>query len=509
MAKIVDPDLITPGSEVTLNSATKKITLAIAGNLSNDGINLNTLYSYLKIQWKNDADLIKFTFPMVAITVEQFELVGGWDFADSTSRNLIRDGGWSLKDLSGNTQETYMNLTTLGNFDNPSVDQAYYLQSEGGTPTNVVLTGPVNQAIKIYGDGSHGSIDYRNFFKIYLREPGKTYGFYDLISSQNLTVLENKKYALPLSNGIDLKVDATDVEIDSDSNGIADLAPYSGMSINYLVGSGFTSIATGTTYSANAVIQDSSGRWYKCISGGTVVESAVSGNTGTAVFTPYTGERLIGANYYAYNIIVNGNNAQAEKIYEYLQWSLRQTVDIDSTGTVRGDTATELSAFIGDTLRTSTGVYIDNFQATDTNRLQFVDATGTQRTFPYVAAGSLVFNDNLYNDADSIYRVFFTNDDAGTNLGRDYGTISGITINDNSGVGIFGEVSGQTSISFDFDYDFNVQRGAGSAGTDAPYTAVAIGLSGAQFVVTTGTIIRSTTNNINFVAALERNYTNP
>ena len=49
----------------------------------------------------------------------------------------------------------------------------------------------------------------------------------------------------------------------------------------------------------------------------------------------------------------------------------------------------------------------------------------------------------------------------------------------------------------------------GSEATDAPYTAVAIGLSTAQYVVTTGTIVRSTSNVINFVAALERNYLNP
>jgi hypothetical protein len=38
------------------------------------------------------------------------------------------------------------------------------------------------------------------------------------------------------------------------------------------------------------------------------------------------------------------------------------------------------------------------------------------------------------------------------------------------------------------------------AGTNAPFTAVALGLSGAQYVVTTGSITRSTANVINFVA---------
>jgi hypothetical protein len=69
----------------------------------------------------------------------------------------------------------------------------------------------------------------------------------------------------------------------------------------------------------------------------------------------------------------------------------------------------------------------------------------------------------------------------------------------------FWTVSAQPSIGFDYDYDGNIQRGGSSAGTNAPFTAVALGLSGAQYVVTTGSITRSTANVINFVA-LERNY---
>jgi hypothetical protein len=62
---------------------------------------------------------------------------------------------------------------------------------------------------------------------------------------------------------------------------------------------------------------------------------------------------------------------------------------------------------------------------------------------------------------------------------------------------IFGTVSAQPSIGFDYDYDGNIQRGGSSAGTNAPFTAVALGLSGAQYVVTTGSITRSTANVIN------------
>jgi hypothetical protein len=461
MAKITDPDLLNQGTEVIFNPTARTITLIATGNLDAvDGVTFQALYSFAKEEWRTDSNLIKFPFPFIAITGEQFEVFNGWDFASGNTKNYIKDGGWALRDINGVVQEEYMNITSLGLFNNSSLDRAYYLQVDGGTPVDIVNTGEVNQAIKIYGGTSYGNFNYRNFFKIYLREQGKIYGFYDLIAEQNISALTYRKYALPLVNALDLKIDASDIEIDSDSNGIADVGPYSGMSITYYT----------------------------------------SGQT-----------RTIGSSSYNFSIIINGNNGTAEQIYEFVQWSLRQTVDIDAgAANRRGDTSQELLQFIGDTLRTrfteDGGVFIDNFQPADTNRLEFTDDTNTIRTFPFVAAGNIIFNDNLSNDAGSKYFVFFSNDDAGDNTGRDFGTANAILIKDNSGVDITGDVSGRSVVGFDYDYDNNIQRGAASAGTNAPFTAISLGLSTAQYVVTTGSITRTTANVINFVAALERNY---
>ena len=105
--------------------------------------------------------------------------------------------------------------------------------------------------------------------------------------------------------------------------------------------------------------------------------------------------------------------------------------------------------------------------------------------------------------------MFFTNDDAGDNTGRDYGTPDAIIVEDNSGAQITGSIAAAASIAFTYDYDNNVQRGAASAATDAPITIVTIGLSTAQFVIAQSTIERSKANNVSLVAALERNYSNP
>jgi hypothetical protein len=235
---------------------------------------------------------------------------------------------------------------------------------------------------------------------------------------------------------------------------------------------------------------------------------------------PYTGitityyaanqSRTIGGSAYNFNVIIDGNNATAEQIYEKIQHELRSGTDIDDgVGSVTGKTASDLLTFIGDTLSTSTGVYIDNITTNDTNRLEFRDVTGVIRTFPYVATITLNFNDNLRVDTDAVYRVFFTNDDAGSNLGYDYGTSNAIVVNDASGTPMTGSISGNSSISWSYDYDGNTQRGAGSAAVDAPVTVVSIGLTTGQYVKSTGVITKSTANSVSLVAALERNYSNP
>jgi len=476
MAKTIDPDDLSQGTEIIFVPSARTIevvgftddsgsSIQDSGTSAVNGVTMQCVYSFCKEEWRTDSALIKYPFPLVSITEESFEFVNEWNWKTGTTINLVRDGGWSLKDTGGTSVEEYMNVTSLGAFDSSVNDLAYYLQVSGTStlPTNIVFSGEVNQAVRIYGDASHGNIDYRDTFKLYVREQGKTYGFYDLLTEQNLSTITFKKYALPLSNGTDLKITTADIGIDSDSNGLADVDPYSGMSITY----------SGTPFS-----------------------------------------RDIGGSSYDFSILIDGNNAVKEKIYEFVQFSLRQTLDIDSgPGDVKGKVAEELLEFVGDTLKTKLtddgGVYIDNFAVADTNSITFVDDTGTERNFPFVATGTLVFNDNLQNDVYSIYRAFFTNDDAGDNFGRDFGTASATTINDNSSSGITGNVSGNTSIAFDYDYDNNDQRGIGALASDAPFTAVALGLGTAQYVVTTGTIVRSTSNSISFVAALERNYLNP
>ena len=381
MALIVDPDDLNQSTEVTFDTAAKTITLNQAGNLSTDGVTLKALYSFCKEEWKNDSALIPFEFPFVPITDESFELVDGWDFANDASRYLIRTAGWAVKNTSGNVTQQWAGIIGLGSIE--ANDQPYFDQSQGRT--NAQLQGQVNQAVQILDDPNGDGVftdgfDYRTQLDLYVREQAQLYGKSSLSDIGVTGNMSPIAYRFPLSTATDLKISASDNTIDT-------TAPYTGMSITY--------------------------------------------NT-----TPQA--RNIGGTSYNFGIIINGNGGTAEQIYEFVQRQLRQTTDIDAgTSGQIGNVSDSLLLFVGNDLETlnatndqggGTGVYIDNFQAADTNRITFRDNTEptTPVGFPFVAVTTLSFNPNLENDTDAIYRVFFT-----TNPGGNYGSANAVLVHTN------------------------------------------------------------------------------
>jgi hypothetical protein len=466
MSAITDPDNLTyaasgTSASVVINTTAKTIKLNIGGGtttkLSTDGVTGQCLYSFLKECWKNDANslnLFAFAFPMNSITNEQFEFINGWVPADDSTRKLIRTAGWAEYDSTGaNIARKYAGIVTLGTLG--TSDQVYYQQVTNGTATNLTYLGAANEAVQFYGNATYDAttttFDYSSYFKIFVRTQGKTYSQSNL-SSIGVSTMSYIVYRFPLSNDTDANITASDATISSS-------APYTGIVV---------------TYYASAQ------------------------------------HETMGTSPYNFNIIIDGNGAKISQIYQKIQYLLRQSTDIDAgTGTVLGNTADSLLSFVGNTLYSSTGVFITNFSATDINNVVFLDNTGTARTFPYTASLTVNYNENLSNDANAIFKIFFTNDSAATTPnGYNFGTANAIVVKDASGVNMSGSVSGATSKIFTFDYDGNIQRGAGSAGKDAPITVVAIGLSTGQYVKSTGTITKSTSNSISLVSSLERNYSN-
>jgi hypothetical protein len=455
MALIVtDPTLLlagnsdlasTPGAELVINTTTKTIQI-VPGEGDLDavvgGVTGQALYSALKILWRNSSTFIKFPFPMESITPEQFEFINGWSLADATTRKAIRTAGWVERNLAGNIIKMFAGIISLGSMGEN--DQPYYQQVNGGVSTNFQFTGPVNEAVQILddpnGDGNYADgYDRKEYMKLFVREYQKVYSQSQL-SDIGVTSMTYIVYRFPLSNTSDLK-------ISQDDTAISTTEPYTNIDITY--------------YDENQ-------------------------------------DRTIGSTDYPFRVIIDGQGATAEQIYMKVQYLLRQNSDIDEgADDVTGKTADALLRFVGDTLVTSKGVYIDNFNSNDTNRIDFYDYNDVKRNFPFVAAGTLNFGSNAVSDVNSKYWLFFE---------TGFGTDSAIIVKDANSNDITGSVTG-ANISFTFAYDSNVQGGR-TAGTDANVRLVVSGLGTSQYSSTNATITRATGLSITSAPALERNYQN-
>lgn len=695
MAKIVDPDSLVRDTEIVFDTTAKTIRLLVAGNLHDSspgqtsGVTLQAVYSKCKELWKAEVDLNKLKFPFDAITEAKMDLVNGWRWHGTQTRELIRDGGWSQRNAAGLSMEEYATIISLGSFAEVT-DQATFqrIVGFGQGVAGFDKTGVLNEAIRTFSEGTAaagipidvvataktftrtdagsfitdgfvvgqtivtrgftnagnnttkvieaitatiitvtstaGLVDetgsgdervfheFRDFLKTYLRvAPGdpvdpKLYSQYNLLAEQGLAVLDYTVYRLPLSNAADIKITKTDAFIDAN-------APYTGMTISYFRGKGFSTWATDTAYAVDDVVQELIGtpkRWFRATSAGTSTGTDVQSDTGVT-WEAYPGERLIGASWFAFNRIIDGNVGVAEQTYEFAQRELRRTGNINDNvgsegfGTVNGVVAVPLLGFLGDTLQTNPGLFIDDFHPNDTNRIDFFDitvgtidsglvtinvvaaaktytrdaggsgsfiadgfvagqtvvlsgftnagnngskvietvtatvltmtvATGlvnesgdaneralftqpagvgldseskplttTKRIFPFVSAGTIVFNQDLLDDANVKWTMYFL-DLPGA---LDYDTVDAMIVDDKDGADIAG-TNPSAPVSFTFDYDGNVQGGRTPA-TDAEVVIAAIGLSGAQFVAATFTITRATGLTFPVNAAKERNYSNP
>lgn len=445
MALINDPDSVTLGQEVIVDTTTLKIGLqdfydlggvATATNLNDDGITGQALYSFLKEAWKDEPSLIPYPFPMISITPEQFEFVSGWEPANDKTREFLRFAGWRELDSDGNTKRDYMNVISLGDIDSSST--AYYKFQYSMSASYFDFTGPVNQGIKVYGADSGD--DYTNdILTLYLRTSGNTYdsATSTSIGLNSLNYIANR---FPLSEDLDTNIFTSATDFTQ--------APYDNMTVRY-----------------------------------TPVTRSFDGGTTNKLF----------------DIVIDGNNGTSEEIYNYIQSLLNTDGMIDFFDTQNGLLADEMLTFVGDNLLTSAGVYIDNFAQTERNRITFTDKTGAENRFPFVSVINLNFNQNLVADGDAKYFVFFADT---------FGTDNALLVRDNDNADITGDVANSQTIQFTYDYD-NSSYGGATPASDVAIKVVAIGLNNAQHIIADHTIIQSSNQSVSLVAPLERNYEDP
>ena len=447
---------------VFFDTAGLGIYLLEQGNLDVDGVQGKAFYSFAMQEWKDDDFLIaNAPFPMLTIDSDAGKYIigqdasgnsSGWNFVDDVAgfsirtRKLMRNAGWDEVNSAGVTTARYVGVVTLGAFEDETPvtgDLAYYQFGDNTVvddTTDFDFTGPVNEAVRFYNligdlsgdtpafattttitrttgsfvtdgfvvggqitiinstsnDGTYelsavsatsmtitttwtaeawGTteiiVNNDNAMTLRLRvrdgDPfGKTFAQANLASAGK-DILGNFVYSFPLANSTDLKIAATDATITGNT-------PYTGMTITYYA-------------------------------------------------TPQSKSGLVGGSF-NFGIVINGNNGTAQEVYEFVQYQLRQTSDIDNDGdTAIGRAMDGLMRFVGDALEVGSadggltfptnpdgggsGVFIDNLNASSKNDVSFYDNTGTSRAFPETIAVTLDFNATLENDTAAEYDLFY------------------------------------------------------------------------------------------------------
>lgn len=449
MAKITSRSLINVGTELIIDEPNRTFQLVEAGNLvAKDGVTFQALYSKFVDLWAT-VTYQDSPFPFNALDALSGQyLIGidaggnanGWKPLNDTTRQMIRDGGWEEYSSAGVLQRVYTGIVGLGSLSLGS--QPYYIKAPTDAPANFTFNDQANEGIQVYGDVANGNFDKRTYFKAFVREQGKRFSD-SVLADTGKTATGAYIVNMLLSNEDDLKITDLDAEMTN--------APYDNITVSYY-----------------SVAQ----------------------------------QRSIGGVNYNFSVVIDGNGATLEQIYTKMQYLLRQNSDINASGTagaVIGQTAALLCGFIGDTLETTTGVYVDNIQNADSNRIKFKDDAGTFRENPFESAGKMSFNAVMVG-AGSSYRLMYT---TGPGAGDDYGEAGAITVNDASGTPITGTI---TSGAIDFTFDYDNDTAGGTAGTDKGVTLIGIRPNSSKFAVAAGTLTKSKGIVLSLVAEADRAY---
>ena len=456
MSKITSKAGLVVDTNLVINEPARTIQLLEAGGLVfKDGVTWQALYSKLVDLWATSTYQDS-PFPAYAIDSlsGQFQIgtdgatFSGWAFADDTTRNALRDGGWSEYSAAGVLLQQFSGFVGLGAVNTGA--QPYYHLNATDAPTDFPFADQFNVGVKVFGDATHGNFDKRTYAKTFCREYGKKFKS-SVLADTGATATGANKQNFLISNEDDLKILGLLGAVQATGDAAMAGAPYSGISVGY--------------YTANQ----------------TRMVNSVSCN---------------------FKIIIEGNGATLEQIYAKVQYLLRQATDINVGGTAGakiGKIQSDLLAFVGDTLVTSQSVYVDNIQTADSNRIEFYDDANAKRTNPYTAAGTLNFNGSLVGSGSS-YRLMYT---APAGAGNDFGEAGAITVKNSANADIAGTISA-SSIGFDFDYDGSTA--GGPAGTDKSVTLIGIKPGTGKYAVATGTLTRSKGISLSLVAETDRVY---
>jgi hypothetical protein len=450
-------DSNTLAKNVFFDTAARGIYLLEQEGLGFEGVEFNAWYKFTKEEFKDDNFLKAFPFPVFAIDLDAGKYqVGtdganpnGWVFVDDSgnsirTRKLLRAGGWLESNAAGNTLRIYPNITTLGTFEAPTTDVAYYMFGTDTTLDNTVdydFAGAVDEAILAfeeignpatftYVDGAGGDDTVTRVSGSFITDgfvvggsmktrasntPAND-GTYVITAVAALTLtFDTGSFNLGEADAVaQVAVDnrtsfTTRIRVrDGDTNGkffdTAVLADAGILTLNNLV----AKFPLGNATDLNI----------------TETDANIDGNTPytnmsiTYYATPQSIAGYVGGSF-NFGIEIDAATGTAIEVYEFVQRQLRLLTDIDSDAdTAIGRAMDDLLVFEGNILVSGlaiptnpdgggSGVYISNIAAADQNNIRNVDNTGARKQFPETVSVTLDFNQALIDDTVAEYTLWF------------------------------------------------------------------------------------------------------
>lgn len=351
------------------------------------------LYSYLIDQWIADADLPSTPFPAIARSDSSYEVRGGWDMLDDTSRAFVRSAGWSVVNTSGVTTAIYANVTTLGSIDGAEIVR--YQQEDGGT-VSAFGAGPVDRSILVYsdpdGDGTP-TLDVRDYLRVLVRTYGRTYDEADVLDVNGVTELDADSYPVALTTATDAKIVANDATVDAS-------APYTGMSL---------------TYEASPV------------------------------------NRTVGGDTSPYSNTLDANGGTPSQVYTWFQRQRRLAAVLGSGAqVVSGLDTGAILEFVGDELYSrrvdSRGAFVDDVPGANLSSMTLTDDDGDENAYPDYPTVTVTFSANLLSGGTGKWQLFTS---------ATYPGASPTAVTDADGATVHDDGSLTANVSFAYDHATN------------------------------------------------------
>jgi len=429
------------------------------------GIKLEALYAFENQERRIDENLRKYdryfkgTFKFggayEVLNSRKFDDADGTNTSTTTDdRNKVRGSGWIERDSSGNIGRIYYGVKSLGNIE--ATSQPYYQLVAGDVPYDFAKSGPVDEAIQVYGDAGVDSNTTTFDLRTYLSMKVRTFGYnYDekVLADSGVTQMDGYNSGFALGESVHLTSGSYNL---SDVYGGSQVAPWTGMSLEELdtpqTESGFNEADGDFTW---VLHNNDSGSLDQCVA---YLDALAQ-----------TDDDI---------------NAHADNVTHGKRVGVWYSYD------AQGRIVTQSGA-------DTKGLFIENIPTTDEQSIVFTADDGSHKTLPFNVAVSISVGATAVADTNAWYHAFFL---------ADYNTSSAVTVVDNTSSPVKGNVSNDAvdnKIQFGFDYDGDTI--GGTAGTDKDVVFLCEGDGGATQAKTVFTITRNSTVTAAAEPSLETN----